>query len=185
MTSIRVCLITILLTIVYLFASVGISNLFLYQKANGSLIKSSNRIVGSRLLGQNFTKDIYFQGRPSLYNYKNNISGNSNYSYFSNDLSSQTLKNYHLFIEKDNNKPDLNIISESASGLDPHITYLGALSQTSRIGSLRNLKRETITSIIEKNAMPSIFGLFGQKIVNVLELNLELDEINVKTSRTR
>lgn len=184
MSILKICVISILLTIIYLVFSVSLSNLIFYNQSNGSLIKVKNKIIGSKLIGQYFQSNIYFHGRPEPNNYKNNISGSSNFPYYSQELLNTISSNYNLFIKNNENKePDLNIISESASGLDPHITYEGALSQVARISKNSNLSKEEIIKIIDKKSIPRIFGLFGKKIVNVLELNLELSNIYAKKIR--
>lgn len=183
MVGIRVCIISIFLTVLYVAGSVGLTNLLFQNQSNGSLIKKDGEIVGSRLLGQNFTENKYFHGRPSFYNYKNDISGSSQFSFYSKDLIKFTQEKYNKFtLKSKNSKVDLNLITESASGLDPHITYNGALSQTDRISKDRNIKKEIIIELINKNSKPRILGLFGDKIINVLELNLKLKGLYAKTS---
>ena len=175
MRIINICIITILFTGVYLATTVAVTNLFFYNKSNGSLIKLNDKIAGSKLIGQQFFSACYFQGRPSLNNYKNNISGNSNYPYYSSILIKITLMNLADFTS--NNpacKPDLNILTESASGLDPHISYEAALCQTNRISKKCGIQIEELTNIINKKSKPCICGVFGKKIVNILELNIEL-----------
>lgn len=178
MTGIKVCIITIFFTAIYVAGTILLSNLFFYEKSNGSLCKVNNKIIGSRLIGQEFKSNLYFQGRPSLYNYKNNISGNSNLPYYSNELKNTVNKNRFDFLNQNNQtKPDLNLITQSASGLDPQITYEGALSQVNRIANTSGISKEILTSLIKQNSKSLAFELFGQKIVNVLELNLELTKI--------
>ncbi len=185
MAALRICIISILFTAIYLLTSVLITNIFFYNKSNGSLIKVNDKIVGSSLIGQNFTNSKYFHGRPSLNQYKNNISGNSELPFHSNLLINKVRENNKNFLARNkNSKPDLNIITESGSGLDPHITYNGALSQVDRISSARNISKDLILNIINKKSKPRILGLFGERIVNILELNLELDNHD-KTIRSR
>ncbi len=186
MTGIRVCIVTIILTIIYVALSVAITNLFFHSNSTGSLIKSEGKIIGSKLIGQDFKNDIFFHGRPSLNFYNGGLSGNSEFSHFSNELNNAVTVNYNRFKELNQSKePDLNLITESASGLDPHITYKGALSQIDRIAHFANIDKKELSKIINKKAKPRIFGLYGEKIINVLELNLGLKEIYAKTSRSR
>lgn len=186
MSGIKVCIITIILTALYLVFSVLISNILFYNKANGSLIKYNSHIVGSNLLGQSFKSNIYFQGRPSANNYKNDISGSSNFSYYSKVLQKQSLNKYDHFLTVNYNiKPDLNLITESASGLDPHITYEGAISQAERISKATGISKENIIHIINKISKPKIGKLFGERILNVLEANLEIKkELHAKAPRS-
>ena len=185
MSGIRVCIISMIFTFIYLITSIMLTNLIFPNKSNGSLIKIKNKIIGSKLIGQEFTSNVYFHGRPSLHHYKNNISGNSSFPYFSTELIKNTQDNYSLFTkENPNSIPDLNLITESASGLDPHITYTSALNQTERITKFSHLDKEQVIKIVQKCSKPRIFSLFGDKIVNVLDLNLKLKDLYAKTSRS-
>ncbi len=182
MTGIKVCMVTILLTIIYLASSVFFSTIVFNCNANGSLIKSNNKIIGSKLIGQEFSNPLYFHNRPSLNNYKNNISGNTNDAYYSKRLI-ENIKTNHINhkIKNFNSSPDLNLISESASGLDPDITYEGAISQIERISKLSGVTKDDLIKLLNKKAKPLVFGISGQKIINVLELNLELKQLYAKT----
>lgn len=183
MKEFRVCLITMILTAIYLSATVGISNLLFSYQANGSLIKQNKITLGSKLIGQNFTNKRFFQGRISQNNYKNDLSGNSNYPYYSMELISSINRNLLEFKKVNKNGfPSLNLITESASGLDPDITYAGALNQLERISYSGRLKKNQIIQIIDFKARPRILGLFGEKIVNVLELNIELQKLYAKAT---
>ena len=186
MIAIRVCLITIIFTAIYVVSSVLLSNIFFPKKSNGSLIKIDSKIVGSKLIGQGFKSNKYFHNRPSFNNYKNNISGSSNYPYSSKKLKESVLENHVKFMLLNHDKNlNLNIITESASGLDPHITLAGALSQINRISNATGISTKEITKIVENKSRGYILGLFGQKITNVLELNLELQKLYAKTPRSR
>ena len=186
MTGIRVCLVCIILTAAYIASTVLVSNLLFYNASNGSLIKLNDNIVGSKLIGQQFKSNIYFHGRPSAYNYINDISGNSNLPYYSEKLKGKISKNYnHFFKTNSGSKPDLNLIVESASGLDPHITYIGALSQVNRIASNSTINKAKLIQIIKEKSRPRIIGLFGEKIITVLELNLELEKLYATKTRSR
>ena len=161
MTAFRVCIITMLMTLIYLISTVFVTNILFYGKSNGSLIRIDNKIVGSNLIGQEFKNNIYFHGRPSLANYKNDISGNSNFPYYSEALFKSLRENLKATLLINNNiKPDLNLITESASGLDPHITYTGALSQIDRIANAGKIDKTTIKTLINKNSKPRILGFF-------------------------
>lgn len=185
MKAIKVCIISILFTLIYLVTSIAVSNLLLFNNSNGSLIKLDKKIIGSKLIGQDFTKNIYFHGRPSLYGYKNDISGNSNFPFYSKELVNNTLNEYASFTRINQNiKPDLNLITESGSGLDPHITYQGALCQVNRISKVSSVNRAEILELLQKKSKPRFLGLLGEKIVNVLELNLELSKLYAKTSKS-
>lgn len=181
MIGLRVCIITFLLTTIYFILSIAITNTLFFTQSNGSLIKYRNKIIGSKLIGQNFIKDVYFHSRPSLINYKNDISGNSNFPHYSKELIKNILSN----TAKYNNKLfDLNLISESASGLDPHITYKGAIAQADRVSFSTGINRAKLLEVINKKSKPRIFGIFGERIINVLELNLEIVKIYAEETRS-
>ncbi len=183
MVIFRVCIVTMLLTFLYLASTVLLTNLLFHHQSNGSFIKTNNKIVGSKLLGQEFKSSFYFHNRPSAFNYKNDISGNSNFPYYSESLKlfiKEKLRTFTNFNPGTN--PDLNILTESASGLDPHITYTGAISQVNRIANIKSIDRQILIGLIEKHSRPRVFGLFGEKIISVLELNIELEKLYAKTS---
>lgn len=183
MIGLRVCLVTMILTALYLFASVQTSCLIFNKNANGSLIKTGNKVIGSELIGQNFTNLRHFHSRPSSNKYKNNISGNSNFPYYSKELKDFTSiqsNNYLKINEKA--APDLNSISESASGLDPHITIKNAHNQAYRISKSLKVDEKEIINLINTKSKAS--GISREKIVNVLELNIELEKIYAQKTRT-
>lgn len=159
-------------TVIYISISVLFCNLLFNKRANGSLIKINENIIGLKNIGQEFTDNKYFHGRPSLNHYNNSNDGNSNLPYISTELKKTIEEN-----SKSINKTDLNLISESASGLDPHITLNSAIIQIPRISQYSGIKETELLAIVEKSATPRIFGLFGENFVNVLELNLKLREL--------
>lgn len=185
MTDIRVCIVTTILTIIYVTLSVATTNLLFHNKSTGSLIIFQDKIIGSKLIGQDFKNNAFFHGRPSLNHYNGELSGNSELSYFSNELNETVSSNYNRFkAQNQNQEPDLNLITESASGLDPHITYNGALSQIDRITQSTNIDKKDLLKIINKKAKSRTSSVYGEKIINVLELNLELKKLYAKTSRS-
>ena len=185
MKSIKLCLISILLTLMYLGTSVLISNVLCHHQASGSLLKLGDNIIGSRLIGQNFESNHYFHGRPSANKYKNNISGCSNLPYSSQELKESVLSNQKNALKKNlTNSIDMNLITESASGLDPHITHQGAISQIHRISYSTKIAKDTLTNLINSESKPQCLGIFGERIINVLELNLKIKELYAKKTRT-
>ena len=187
MTAIKVCLVTILMTVIYVLASVLLSNTLFFKSSNGSLIIENNNVLGSELIGQNFTQPVYFHNRLSSNNYKNDISGNSNLPYFSKTLKDKTFNTYKKYVDDfKTNNISLNLATESASGLDPHITYDDAIIQAGKISAHSRIDKHIILNIINKSSRPRILNLFGEKIVNVLELNIELKKIlEAKSSKVR
>lgn len=173
MTSIRVAIIVFVLTTAYVFVSVGVTQVLFNSASKGSLIVVNGSIKGSKLIGQSFTKEENFYARPSYRNYNNHYSGNSNISY----LSRIFLKNIKGDIKKTySENKDLNILLESASGLDPHITKNSALSQVERISRRRRLEKEALIALINKHSKKRILNFAGEEIVNVVELNTELNK---------
>jgi K+-transporting ATPase ATPase C chain len=175
-------LFTLLLGIAYPLIITGIAQLAFPEKANGSLITSGKKVLGSRLIGQRFDSIIYFSSRPSAPAYNPLPSGGSNYGPTSSKLK-KFVADQNVHFRQFNNLDDaIKIPSEmvfsSASGLDPDISPDAAYLQVERIAKARNL-----TSDQKSNLMKSIsssckypqFGLFGERCVNVLNLNLELE----------
>ena len=154
------------------------------DKANGSLINRDGKLIGSSLIGQQFNKDIYFSSRPSIINYNPLPSGASNFGLTNYKLDSLVKANKKKFIERNQLDSGIMIPSEmlfnSGSGLDPHITPQAAYLQTNRIVKARNFsenQKQQLTELIIKQTEEPQFLLFGDERVNILLLNLELDRI--------
>lgn len=175
-----VILLTILLCGIYPLAVWGIGQCFFSEKANGSLLKSGQRIVGSVLIGQQFTSPANFHSRPSAVAYSGSeaISGGSNLGPLSRTLFEQTrtrITNYR----KENGLPadfpvPADAITASASGLDPHISPDNAYAQAARVARARGLNENQIMRMIRHATEEKQFAIFGEKRVNVLLLNLAL-----------
>lgn len=129
--------------------------------SNGSFIYRKGVIVGSELIGQKFTKDRYFHGRPSNSDYNALQSGGSN-------------KGPISFLNADKSLPSMKYAS--GSGLDPHITPKAAYEQVKRVASARNLDEDKVRKLVEGHIEGRILNLFGEPVINVLKLNLALDE---------
>lgn len=181
MIQIKLCITVALLVVFYLASSVLLSNLIFHYKANGSLIKYKNKIIGSKLIGQNFTSNKYFHSRYSAINYKSNISGSNNFPFYSDSLLTTIKNNHDNFVKLNKSKPDLNVLAESSSGLDPHITLTSTFAQIKRVSDIGMINKEKLSKLIIMNSKPRILGLFGERIVNVLELNIELDKLYAKS----
>ncbi|MEE3717390.1 K(+)-transporting ATPase subunit C [Tumidithrix elongata RA019] len=188
-TAIRATLVLwVLTTVLYPVLMLGIGAIFPYQ-ANGSIIVSQGKVVGSALIGQNFTADKYFWGRPSTTNYSSftdkekdpknigqttGVSGASNYAPSNPDLLkrvSDTIGN----LKKAGVTPTADLVYTSGSSLDPHITPEGAKAQLDRVAKARSLPAAQIEPLIAKNTEARFLGIFGEPAVNVLKLNLDLD----------
>lgn len=174
--AIKLFLILFLLTgFFYPLAITFLAHLIFPNQAKGSLIIKDQKILGSSLIAQKFTSDLYFWPRPSAINYDPlGPSGGSNLSPTSKKLKSEVLARMEKFSLTD---PVLNeLVYSSASGLDPHISLEAALYQAPRIAKARNRDVEAILKLISKFKEGKQIGIFGPSYVNVLLLNLELDK---------
>ena len=169
----------------YPLAVTGVAKLAFPDKANGSLIMNKDGvIVGSSLLGQNFTGDRYFHPRPSAadtHGYDAAGSGGSNLGPTSRklaDLIRQRIADYRasngLAATQD---VHADAVTASASGLDPHITPANAALQTARVAMARSLPAENVRELVASHTDQAAFGLLGADGVNVLKLNLALDAL--------
>jgi K+-transporting ATPase ATPase C chain len=175
-----VILLSILLCGIYPLAVWGIGQWFFSEKANGSLLKSGQRIVGSVLIGQQFTSPAYFHSRPSAVAYAGSeaVSGGSNLGPLSKALIEQAMVRIKNF-RKENGFPaalpvPADAITASASGLDPHISPANAFAQAARVARARGLNENQIMQMIRHATEEKQLAIFGDKRVNVLLLNLEL-----------
>lgn len=160
----------------------GIAQTLFPDKANGSLINRNGKIIGSKLIAQNFTDAKYFHPRPSSAGdagYDATSSGGSNLGPTSKkliDLIRDRVEAYRV----ENNLP-LNVkipadaVSASASGLDPHISLKNALLQAPRVAKTRGIDEKALVEKIQANTEGRDIGIFGEPRVNVLTLNLSLD----------
>jgi K+-transporting ATPase ATPase C chain len=160
----------------------GISQALFHNQANGSLIVDADGTVhGSKLLGQQFTADKYFQSRPSAAGngYDATSSGGSNLGPTSTNLATtvaQRIADYRTANGLAANAlVPADAVTASGSGLDPHISLRNAELQTSRVAKARNLSVEKILALVHANTDPASLGFLGEPGVNVLELNLALD----------
>jgi K+-transporting ATPase ATPase C chain len=162
----------------------GLGQALFPNKANGSLIrKSDGTILGSRLIGQQFTSDKYFLSRPSAAGngYDATSSGGSNLGPTSQKLRDSIAQNIADYRTRNGLAPDAPVpadsVTASASGLDPHISLNNAELQAPRVAKVRGLPLEKVRELIRLNTDPADFGFLGEPGVNVLALNLALDHI--------
>lgn len=173
----------ILTGLIYPSLITGLAQLIFPNQANGSLIMLDGRTVGSALIGQQFDAPEYFWGRLSATTsvpYNASASGGSNYSALNPDLQKQVetrlrdLKN----ADPENNLPvPVDLVTASASGLDPDISVAAAEYQAARVAGARGLSIDQVDALIQEYTRGRIFGVLGEKTVNVLEINLALDGI--------
>src|SRR5580698_10684994 len=173
---------TILLGVVYPLAMTGISQVLFPHQANGSLITSGDKVIGSELIGQNFSKPEYFQPRPSAAGndgYDPTASGGSNYGPTNQKLIDRVKASVDKF-HKEN--PDYHgpipadMLTASGSGLDPEISPASAEAQSQRVAKARGISAQQLGQLVAQYTKAADLGLIGEPRVNVLKLNLALDQ---------
>ena len=174
-------LLSVLTGLIYPVFITSLAQVFWKDKANGNLIIKDKKIIGSKLIGQDFTSSQYFHGRPSSIGYGGNISGASNLGSTNSKLITNTEKQISEVRNENNllvdSKMPSDLVLSSASGLDPHISLDSALLQASRIATVRGIALDKLKKIIYKNLEEPQLGFLGQRRINVLTLNLDLDKI--------
>ena len=189
---VMILLLTALTGLAYPLAITGAAQLALSGAANGSLIEQGGKIVGSELIGQNFTSDRYFHGRPSAttapdpadasktidapYNAAN--SAGSNFG----PTSKKLIDRVNATIESEFAAGRVDTISADAatasgSGLDPHISPNYALAQVATVAKARGLSEERVRALVESAGEGRLLGVIGEPRINVLRLNLALDAL--------
>jgi potassium-transporting ATPase KdpC subunit len=190
--AVMIVLFSALTGLAYPLAVTGIAQLLLPGKANGSLVERDGKVAGSALIGQNFTSDRYFHGRPSAtsapdpadpsktvdapYNAAN--SAGSNLGPTSKKLVGRVGST--IATELEAGYSDVfaaDAVTASASGLDPHISPQFALAQVPAVAKARSLQEGRVQALVEAQIEPRFGGLIGEPRVNVLLLNLALDEL--------
>lgn len=185
-------LLAVITGLVYPLALTGVTQVLFPRQANGSLIVKNGTIVGSELIGQRFAADRYFHGRPSAtnapdpadasktvdapYNAANSMGSNlgpSNKALVERVSAEVAL----LRAENPSAAVPIDLVTTSASGLDPHISPAAALFQVPRIARARGLAPRQLEDLVAQATEAPVAGIFGERVVNVLKLNLALDSL--------
>jgi potassium-transporting ATPase KdpC subunit len=171
----------ILLGVIYPLFIMAIGQIAFPYQANGSLLTHNDKIVGSALIAQEFTSHKYFHSRFSAIKYDATNSGGSDLAVSNPILYTQIEKHIkHIKLENElpaDTKLPADMVLNSASGLDPHISLANAMLQLPRIAKHRHLSLEIVKRLINDYTDNDFFGIWGQKGVNVLQLNLALDKL--------
>jgi K+-transporting ATPase ATPase C chain len=189
---VMIVVMTVITGIIYPLAMTGIGQAVFPYQANGSLIEKDGKVIGSALIGQNFSSDKYFHGRPSAttapdpndasktvpapYNAAN--SGASNLGPTSKTLVDRVKEDAEKLAAENPNTPiPADLVTTSASGLDPDVTPAGALFQVPRVAQARGLPENKVRQLVQEHISGRFLGIIGEPHVNVLQLNLALDAL--------
>lgn len=175
-------LLTVITGIIYPFVITSVAQVFFHHQANGSIILRDGRPIGSSLIGQSFEDPNYFWGRFSATSpvaYNASASSGSNFGPLNPALRQsieariKVLKN----ADPENKNPvPVDLVTNSASGLDPHISIAAAMYQVPRVARLRGIPQEKVAEIVRQNTQGRFLGVLGEPVVNVLQLNMALDK---------
>jgi K+-transporting ATPase ATPase C chain len=185
--ALRLLIVLIVLTgVIYPLMLTGIAQVVFPARSNGSLIEEDGKPVGSRLIGQPFDDPRYFWGRPSAtspFPYNAAASAGSNLGPSSADLREAVRQRVVVLRAADPGNTALipvDLVTASASGLDPDISAAAARYQVPRIARVRGIPEKTLVELIDQHTEGRVLGFLGEPRVNVLALNLALDEMPVK-----
>lgn len=154
---------------------VGLAGQIWRNNAQGSIIEYNGQAVGSKLIGQDFDDPRFFHSRPSSIDYDAMKSGSSNLGPNNPELRERVEKILGKLSENgDNMKVPSDLVTESGSALDPHITYRSAILQVPRIAKHTDIPEDELRDMVERHSEDPLLGIYGRKRVNVLLLNIEI-----------
>ncbi len=179
-TGFRLLIIAIALTsVLYTLAATGIGNLIWSGAAGGNLVKQEGKVIGSKMIGQKFTSEKYFQPRPSSKGYDGMDSGSANLAP-TNDRIAERAKSILNDLHEEGIEPEevpVSFVTESGSSLDPHIRPASAYLQVPRVSRITGISEDRLMELINIKTEGKFLGLYGQKRVNLLSLNLKVEKI--------
>jgi K+-transporting ATPase ATPase C chain len=169
---------TLLLGVLYPAVIWGIGRVGLSDQADGSRIERGGVVVGSSLLGQNFTDERHFQSRPSASEYAGGVSGGSNLYASNEDQQAAVAERQSGYAAANGGAAaSADAVTASASGLDPHISPENAMAQAPRVATANGLGEDAVEDLVRKHTQGRVLGFLGQPRVNVLELNLAVQDL--------
>jgi potassium-transporting ATPase KdpC subunit len=180
---------TVITGLVYPLLITGIAQVAFPAEANGNLIVQNGKVVGSALIGQSFTGPRYFHGRPSAtgpFPYNALASSGSNLGPLHPALLDSVRRRALDFRVTDSTETrpiPVDLVTASASGLDPHISVMAAFVQVARVARARDMSEDLIHGVVDHRIEGRQFGVLGEPRVNVLLLNLDLDRISPKPEK--
>lgn len=173
-------LLAVLTGVIYPLAVTGVAQVFFRHQANGSLINDNGQVIGSELIGQPFSDPRYFWGRPSATDYDAAASSGSNQAPTNPALLAAVQERIETLkaVDPDNQEPvPVDLVTASASGLDPDISVAAARYQVPRVARYRGLSEEAVSALVDRFTAGRQLGILGEPRVNVLDLNLALDRL--------
>lgn len=177
---------TILLGIIYPLVVTGIAQVLFPKKANGQLLKANGKVIGSRIIAQAFTAPGYFHPRPSAVSYDPTNSNGSQWGPTNQKLVDRVKSDVATSRAENPGTPvPIDLVTASASGLDPEITPAAAAFQIARVARARGINEGQLRDLVSKHTVGRQWGFLGEPRVNVLELNLELDEQFPRTKQSK